>query len=128
LALEVIFRNQSFGGCFLPYFGLKCTLEQPQKGKEGNMRRQVSPDVLQATAEAAYYIAEQQGFAPGHELENWLKAERQVLGQRLNAPGGHPNGKGSPKKGALLKSKATTSRPTSRTAPRKTPKTSREGR
>ena len=26
---------------------------------------------------AAYLIAEQRGFAPGHELEDWLEAERE---------------------------------------------------
>lgn len=26
-------------------------------------------------AEAAYYCAERRGFAPGHELEDWLQAE-----------------------------------------------------
>jgi hypothetical protein len=26
----------------------------------------------------AYYRAERRGFAPGHELEDWLAAERQV--------------------------------------------------
>ena len=26
-------------------------------------------------AEAAYYFAERRGFAPGHELEDWLRAE-----------------------------------------------------
>jgi hypothetical protein len=30
------------------------------------------------TAEAAYYIAEHRGFAPGHELEDWLLAEKQI--------------------------------------------------
>jgi hypothetical protein len=27
--------------------------------------------------EAAYYRAQQRGFAPGHELEDWLLAERE---------------------------------------------------
>jgi hypothetical protein len=29
-------------------------------------------------AEAAYWIAERRGFAPGHELSDWLAAEREV--------------------------------------------------
>ena len=29
-------------------------------------------------AEAAFFIAERRGFAPGHELEDWLRAENQV--------------------------------------------------
>jgi hypothetical protein len=27
---------------------------------------------------AAYFFAKERGFAAGHELEDWLKAERQV--------------------------------------------------
>ncbi len=38
------------------------------------------PDVLHAMiAEAAYYRAQQRGFAPGHELEDWLAAEQEAL-------------------------------------------------
>ncbi len=29
--------------------------------------------------EAAYYLAEKRGFSPGHELEDWLQAEAQIL-------------------------------------------------
>jgi hypothetical protein len=29
-------------------------------------------------ATAAYYRAERRGFLPGHELEDWLDAEREV--------------------------------------------------
>lgn len=29
-------------------------------------------------AEAAYYHAARRGFVPGHELDDWLAAERQV--------------------------------------------------
>jgi len=29
-------------------------------------------------AEAAYYIAAQRGFADGHEVEDWLVAEKQI--------------------------------------------------
>lgn len=28
--------------------------------------------------EAAYYLAEQRGFEPGHELKDWLQAEHLV--------------------------------------------------
>jgi hypothetical protein len=30
-------------------------------------------------AEAAYLIAERRGFIPGHELEDWLMAEREII-------------------------------------------------
>ncbi len=29
-------------------------------------------------AEAAYYCAERRGFAPGHEVEDWLRAEAEI--------------------------------------------------
>lgn len=32
----------------------------------------------EAVAEAAYLRAERRGFAPGHELEDWLAAEKEV--------------------------------------------------
>ncbi|MVF23058.1 DUF2934 domain-containing protein [Methylocaldum sp. BRCS4] len=31
-------------------------------------------------AEAAYFKAEQRGFAPGGETEDWLEAEQEILG------------------------------------------------
>ncbi|MGE0384373.1 MAG: DUF2934 domain-containing protein [Gammaproteobacteria bacterium] len=34
---------------------------------------------------AAYYRAERRGFEPGHEIEDWLAAEREVDG-RLRDP------------------------------------------
>jgi hypothetical protein len=37
-------------------------------------------------ARAAYLIAERRGFAPGHELEDWLAAENEV-DQRLAGEG-----------------------------------------
>lgn len=33
-------------------------------------------------AERAYWRAERRGFAPGHELEDWLGAEREVDSQK----------------------------------------------
>jgi len=44
-----------------------------------------------AIAKAAYFRAQERGFAPGHELEDWLAAEREVYA--LPAHGGwasHP--------------------------------------
>jgi hypothetical protein len=36
--------------------------------------------------EAAYCKAEARGFAPGHELDDWLEAEREVDDQRRPLP------------------------------------------
>ena len=37
------------------------------------------PDRDAKIAELAYFKAENRGFAPGHELEDWLEAEGQFL-------------------------------------------------
>jgi hypothetical protein len=34
---------------------------------------------------AAYYIAERRGFAAGHELEDWLRAESEIDSARRGA-------------------------------------------
>jgi hypothetical protein len=36
-------------------------------------------DRREAIARAAYYRAEKRGFVPGHEKEDWLEAERELL-------------------------------------------------
>lgn len=33
---------------------------------------------LRQVAEAAYFIAERRGFAPGHDVEDWLEAESEI--------------------------------------------------
>jgi hypothetical protein len=45
-----------------------------------------SDDREQRIAEAAYWRAERRGFKPGHELEDWLEAEREIDGQRSPDP------------------------------------------
>jgi hypothetical protein len=37
------------------------------------------PDRDAKIAELAYYKAENRGFAPGHELQDWLEAEQEFL-------------------------------------------------
>jgi len=49
-------------------------------------RADISPDELRKLiSEAAYYRAKRRGFAPGHELEDWVQAEAEVIG-RLSSP------------------------------------------
>jgi hypothetical protein len=38
----------------------------------------ISEDRNACIAEAAYFIAMRRGFAPGHQLEDWLAAENEV--------------------------------------------------
>ena len=41
----------------------------------------LAPDREQRIAERAYQLAEQRGFTPGREMDDWLAAEREVDGQ-----------------------------------------------
>jgi hypothetical protein len=53
----------------------------------GEGRADISPDELRKlVSEAAYYRAKKRGFTPGHELEDWIQAEAEVI-RRLNSPG-----------------------------------------
>jgi hypothetical protein len=38
-----------------------------------------APDREAMIAECAFYKAEQRGFEPGHELEDWLEAEQECI-------------------------------------------------
>lgn len=50
---------------------------KPANGK--NTHPTLNPENVDAkVAEAAYYLAEQRGFSPGAELDDWLAAEAQV--------------------------------------------------
>lgn len=40
-----------------------------------------SEDTRRRIAEAAYFRAEQRNFEPGHELEDWVEAESEVMGR-----------------------------------------------
>jgi Protein of unknown function (DUF2934) len=53
----------------------------------GEGRADISAEELRKLiSEAAYYRAKQRGFEPGHELEDWIQAEADVI-RRLNGPG-----------------------------------------
>jgi hypothetical protein len=41
-----------------------------------------TPDELRRLiSEAAYYRAKRRGFEPGHELDDWIQAEAEVMGR-----------------------------------------------
>ena len=47
-----------------------------------NIRGEASPEeIRRLIAEVAYYRAMERGFEPGHELEDWIEAESEVLGR-----------------------------------------------
>jgi hypothetical protein len=54
--------------------------ELPVEGPPARAERAVAPDTtrFERIAEAAYYIAERRGFAPGDPVRDWLEAERAI--------------------------------------------------
>ena len=48
-------------------------------GGNGNTQAQMSPEeVYRLIQETAYYKAKARGFAPGHEVQDWIEAEVEV--------------------------------------------------
>jgi len=49
------------------------------------------PDQAARIAKRAYELAAQRGFTPGHELDDWLQAEREIeAGAPRNTPPDNP--------------------------------------
>ena len=58
-------------------------VRSPERETSGNTERQLSPEeVYNLIAESAYFKAKARGFAPGHEVQDWIEAEQEVR-QRL---------------------------------------------
>ena len=54
--------------------------EQRSAPLESNVRSAQEPEEMRKQIEeAAYYRAKQRGFEPGHELEDWVQAESEVM-------------------------------------------------
>jgi len=50
-------------------------------------RAEMSADELnKLIAEAAYFRAQERGFAPGYELQDWIEAEAEVMGRIGRSP------------------------------------------
>ena len=52
--------------------------KKPTARKKKTEAAVASADVGGMIATAAYYLAERRNFAPGHELEDWIEAEKQI--------------------------------------------------
>jgi Protein of unknown function (DUF2934) len=50
-----------------------------ERETSGNTEPGLSPeDVYKLIAESAYFKAKARGFAPGHEVQDWIEAEQEV--------------------------------------------------
>ena len=55
------------------------SLAKSMKFEPGNV--QSSEELHQTISVVAYHLAERRHFEPGHEMEDWLEAEAQVLAE-----------------------------------------------
>jgi hypothetical protein len=58
------------------------TLSEPTQsnGTKATDSTPATVDAIHAAiSEAAYFIAQRRGFQPGHEVDDWLEAEAQVM-------------------------------------------------
>jgi hypothetical protein len=65
------------------------------KAPTGNALR-TSEELKELIAVAAYYLAERRNFEPGHDLEDWLSAEAQVLSEAQGLEETSPPGGSAP--------------------------------
>lgn len=49
--------------------------------KQDEYSAMTEEELRERIAERAYYRAEQRGFAPGYEQEDWIEAEKEVRGE-----------------------------------------------
>jgi hypothetical protein len=65
------------------------TITAPTGEGKPTLTRFVGPEHRAALiAEAAFFRAEQRGFNPGHEVEDWLAAESEVDARLMSAKSG----------------------------------------
>lgn len=58
---------------------VKTTSQSPRRhSADKALEKLTTEDLTQRIAQAAYYRAERRGFAPGHELADWLEAEQEI--------------------------------------------------
>jgi hypothetical protein len=57
-------------------------MNEENKSKSPSINAAMDPDKFNAmVTERAYFKAEKRGFAPGHELDDWLEAEKEISNQ-----------------------------------------------
>lgn len=83
---------------FGPSFAGRQRVAAPVRGRAGRdrpvLRAPATATRQSLIAEAAYYRAERRGFAPGHELDDWLEAEAELARDSASLAG-HKKGTAS---------------------------------
>lgn len=64
---------------------MKPTLEIPISAAKQNLSKEANVEVLEKIRLRAYELYEQRGREEGHEVEDWLKAESEVIARPVAA-------------------------------------------
>ena len=48
-------------------------------------QRPLADELLPVISQAAYFRAQRRGFAPGHEVDDWIAAEQEVIAWHYSA-------------------------------------------
>ena len=75
--MESIVAKQQVDSVPIPIIGIEPALESACR--ELNSSETEGEDKLSCIAVAAYYKAEARGYEPGHEMQDWLDAEAEIM-------------------------------------------------
>lgn len=80
--MELIVAKHAVDSTPIPVIGIEPVLESACRelvSRELNSSAIESEDKLSCIAVAAYYKAEARGYEPGHEMQDWLDAEAEIM-------------------------------------------------
>ena len=80
--MELIVAKHAVDSAPIPVIGIEPVLESACRelvSRELNSSEIEGEDKLSFIAVAAYYKAEVRGYEPGHEMQDWLDAEAEIM-------------------------------------------------
>ena len=80
--MELIVAKHAVDSAPIPVIGIEPVLESVCRelvSRELNSTEAEGDDKLRCIAVLAYYKAEARGYEPGHEMQDWLDAEAEIM-------------------------------------------------
>lgn len=80
--MELIVKKHAVDSAPIPVIGIEPVLESVCRelvSRELNSSETEGDDKLSCIAVLAYYKAEARGYEPGHEMQDWLDAEAEIM-------------------------------------------------
>ena len=82
--MESIVAKHEVDSAPIPVIGIEPALESNSRelaSRELDSAEIEGEDKLSCIAVSAYYKAEARGYEPGHEMQDWLDAESEIMGK-----------------------------------------------